>query len=300
MTPVQDFSQQVRQWLLSLDMHFVVDLFSKDSFDVLEIKQNEQLRLVIRLIDLKTWIILQEKAYEKLAGFADDQKGIRSLGISFVTLWEDIWISQNAVAKSRLSAILGISQRIPARTTQVRRIDKPTADKFLNENHLQHAVSSKFKYGLFLPSRYFRVLKSDYQLDRTASELLVAVATFSHPRIFQRHEKPFRSYELIRFANLLNTTVIGGFDKLLTFFEEDCKPDDIMTYADLDWSDGAIYRRLGFEPGSDKKPMSFWLNTETFDRSFKPENMGNDNFIEVYNGGSRKFVKEILATFATL
>jgi len=300
LNPAGDFSQQVKQWLLSLNMHFVADLVPTDSFDLIEVKQNEQLRLVIRLINLKTWIFLQEKAHEKLAGFAGGQKEIRNLGISVVTLWEDIWIRENAIAKSRLSAILGISQRIPARTTQVRRIDKPTADKFLNENHLQHTVSSKLKYGLFLPNRYFRVLKSDYQLDRTAPELLVAVATFSHPRIFERDEKPFRSYELIRFANLLNTTVIGGFDKLLTFFEEDCKPDDIMTYADLDWSDGASYKRLGFKAASDKKPMQFWLNTEKLERSFKPKNIGNDNLIEVYNGGSRKFVKEIFATFATL
>ena len=300
MKAVQDFSQQVEQWLLSLNMPFAVELVSTDSFQIIEVKLDKQLRMVIRLIDLSTWIILQEKASEKLAAFSADQKEIREFGISVVTLWEDIWIQENAVAKSRLSAMLGISHRIPARTTAVRRIDKPTADKFLRENHLQKAVTSKVKYGLFLPNRYFRVLKADYQFNRAAPELLVAVATFSHARIFEREGKPFRSYELIRFANLLDTTVIGGLDKLLRFFEEDCKPDDIMTYADMEWSDGASYKRLGFEAVSDKAPIPFWLDKKTLKRTRRPEKMDNDNLIEVYNGGSRKFVREIFASFNTL
>eukprot|EP01034_Spumella_vulgaris_P038238 gene38238-47211_t len=33
-----------------------------------------------------------------------------------------------------------------------------------------------------------------------------------------------------------------------------------MTYADLEWSDGASYRRLGFEAISDKDPVRFWLD----------------------------------------
>lgn len=294
MHTVYDFSLQVRHWLLSLDMSFVVVTEDTDSFDSIKIIQNEKLLLIIKLIDIKTWTFFLQNTANKYPDLSKSRDEIRRSGVSFVTLWQDIWLTENAIVKSRLSALLGISQRIPARMTKARRIDKPMADKFLNENHLQHSVSARLKYGLFLPKQYFRVLNPEFQPDLSVTEILVAVATFSHPRIFERNDNPFRSYELIRFANVLNTTVIGGFDKLLTFFENDCRPDDIMTYADLDWSDGASYKRLGFEAVSDKDPMAFWLNTETNERFSKSKIIEEEHFITVYNGGSRKFVKEII------
>ncbi|WP_235150068.1 hypothetical protein [Dyadobacter sp. CY345] len=275
-------------------MSFVVVTDNTDSFDSIKIIQNEKLLLIIKLIDIKNWTFSLQNTANKYQDLSKSRDEIRKSGVSFVTLWEDIWLTENTIVKSRLSALLGISQRIPARMTKARRIDKPMADKFLDQNHLQHTVSAKLKYGLFLPKQYFRVLKPEFQPDLCVSEILVAVATFSHPRIFERGDKPFRSYELIRFANLLNTTVIGGFDKLLTYFEKECKPDDIMTYADLDWSDGASYRRLGFEAVSDKDPMAFWLNTETNERFPQSKITKEQHFITVYNGGSRKFVKEIV------
>jgi len=294
------FSRQVIQWFLSLSQEIAVQAGKDDIFNIIEIRQNGKLMITIRLIDLKTWVNLQEKSVETFHFLNQKQNELREEGLISVTLWEDTWIKEQTIVKSRLCAMLGISYRIPARATVVRRIDKPTADKFLYRNHLQHAVTSKFKYGLFLPNRYFRLLNSDYQIDRNDPEILVAVATFSAPRIFNRHGQPFRSYELIRFASLLDTTVVGGLDKLLRFFTHECRPDDIMTYADLEWSDGASYKRLGFLPVSDKAPMKMWLNTETYQRFSKPENTPDSKIIEVYNAGSRKFVKEILASFTAL
>lgn len=299
MNPDLNFARQVQNWLMSLEGNFAVKHEVTTSFDLITVKQNDKLLLMIRLIDLKSWIAYQGQAREELTGFKSKQEEIRRAGISLVTLWEDVWIREKSIVKSRLNAMLGISQRIPARMTKVRRIDKVIADKFLNANHLQHTVSSKIKYGLFLPNQYFRVLRADKQLDRTLPELLVAVATFSNPRVFKRDEKPFKSYELIRFANLLDTTVVGGFDKFLSFFEEDCRPDDIMTYADLEWSDGASYKRLGFEAVSEKSSMSYQLNTETNERYSSRKDHDSSNLIEIYNGGSRKFVKEVLASYHT-
>jgi hypothetical protein len=297
LNPDLNFAGQVHNWLLLLEGSFAVKHEITTSFDIITVKQNDKMLLMIRLIDLGKWVVYQDQAREELTSFNSKQEEIRRAGISFVTLWEDVWIREKSIVKSRLKAMLGISQRIPARMTKVRRIDKLTADQFLNVNHLQHTVSSKIKYGLFLPNQYFRVLNADHQSDRALPELLVAVATFSNPRIFKRDEKPFKSYELIRFANLLNTTVVGGFDKLLSFFEEDCKPDDIMTYADLEWSDGTSYKRLGFKPISEKSPISFVLNTETNERYSSLKHNAPANLIKICNGGSRKFVKEILASY---
>ena len=172
-----------------------------------------------------------------------------------VTVWEDLWRTKQPIVKSRIAALLGISERIPARLTEVRRLDRPTTLTFLQENHLQDAVLSKFKYGLFLPKKHYRVLQND--------ELLVAVAAFARPRHFVRGELPYHSYELVRFANLLNTTVVGGLDKLLSHFIKQHQPDDLMTYADLDRKDMAlIHLELAQKLDSGQNPAQMAVAAE--------------------------------------
>ncbi len=46
--------------------------------------------------------------------------------------------------------------------------------------------------------------------------------------------------------------VDGGMGKLLKAFIEDVGPDDVMSYADASWSDGDVYRKLGFTQEDDK------------------------------------------------
>ncbi len=212
-----------------------------------------------------------------------------------VTLWEDLWHTRRPIVQSRLEALLGLSERIPARLTQVRRLDRPATLKFLQKNHLQDSVLPKFKYGLFLPKKHYRVLQHPPQAD----ELLVAVATFARPRQFMRSGYPHQSFELVRFANLLNTTVVGGLDKLLSHFGREHQPDDLMTYADLEWSSGQSYQKLGFEAISDTAPQLFWVDPVTMER-YSPHRLPDAmteqtaterGFIHLCNAGSRKFVK---------
>jgi hypothetical protein len=219
-----------------------------------------------------------------------------------IILWEDLWHTKRSVVQHRLRALLGLSERIPARLTKVQRIDRPTTTAFLAENHLQDPVLSKLKYGLYLPQRYFRVINDQTLLPpEGTSELLVAVATFAHPRIFQKKNGPHRSYEFVRFANLAATTVVGGLDKLLKHFIRERQPDDIMTYADLEWSDGHSYLKLGFEKMGSTLPQEFWVGADTMQRfpaQRFPEgiteiNAPENGFVKIKNAGSRKFVKTI-------
>lgn len=263
-------------------------------FRLVEIKKQDNIVLYLKLVGLKSWLAWGKEAAEEIRLFQAKLGIIRADGIPAVILWEDVWESRKEIVQSRLSAIAGISQRIPARVTQVRKIDRPTAAEFLNANHLQGAAASKIRYGLFLPRRYFRVLDKDFPIKTDLEELLVAIATFSHPRVFSRDGIPFRSFELIRFSNLKNTTVVGGLDKLLRAFTKEYRPGDIMTYADLEWSEGGSYRRIGFQEISDKDPIVFFLDPATNTRY--PENRRHDRaeLIRIINAGSRKFVKVIV------
>lgn len=223
-----------------------------------------------------------------------------AMGIKVVHIWEDVWRAKKGVVQSRLRSLFGLSYRIPARLTEVRRIDKPTLDAFLEINHLQVSTTAKYKYGLFLPQRYFRVLekwaeKPDLSLLRPEpSSLLVAVASFSGGKNIPRNAQTYRSFELIRFANVLDATVVGGLDKLLKAFIKEVHPDDIMTYADRDWSNGQSYERLGFERLGTTPPQAFLVNPETFEREYTTPESKLENAVKVYNSGNIKYLLDLL------
>ncbi len=232
-------------------------------------------------------------------------------GERIIHLWEDIEKQKPEVVASRLAALQGRSIRIPGRLTQAQRIDKATAIAFLDEHHLQVPLPGKVRYGLFLPERYYRVLPpaglpqpeltDTYLTNRPAGGLLLAVATFAQPRTQLRNGLPHRSAELLRVASRIGTTVVGGLDKLLKTYLTNHPANDMMTYADRDWSDGASYRKLGFEQVGETPPQQYWLHTDegiryTFSRLPVPVTETNAidyGYIPVYNSGSYKFVKVV-------
>lgn len=211
--------------------------------------------------------------------------------IRVIHLWEDVWQTKRSIVESRLMSLFGKSETIPARLTQVQRIDKPTLDKFLINNHLQSKVNAKLKYGLFLPSRYFRVIQNEKVLQENINKeaFLVAVASFSNAKKIVREGQEYRSYELIRFANHKGFTVVGGLNKLLKMFIDEHAPDDIMTYADADWSDGSNYEKIGFERIELTPPLTFELDNETFTRKLADENSKT----KIYNSGNWKFLMKL-------
>lgn len=283
------FSRRVREVMLMEGLEANLSSLNEYFFPRLIITKSADTLLEIVLIDLNIW--KNRLAKSEYANLLLKVADARTKGRRVIIVWEDQWERASRIVTSRIKAILGISVRIPGRLTYVTRIDKNITDDFLKQNHLQGNVLSKYRYGLYLPRRYFRVLPEGWHFANSSTDLLVAAATYSNARIFQKNEKPYRSVELLRFANLINTTVVGGMNKLLSAFEKDFKPDDIMTYADLEWSDGASYRQLGFEAVSDKSPIPFWVDATSYLR-FSSRQEEKD-LIELINSGSRKFVKAV-------
>ncbi len=52
---------------------------------------------------------------------------------------------------------------------------------------------------------------------------------------------------------LPDVRAIGGMGKMLQAFIDEVHPDDVMSYADTEWTDGDVYRRLGFREESRRK-----------------------------------------------
>ena len=105
-----------------------------------------------------------------------------------------------------------------------------------------------------------------------------------------------KSSELIRFCNLSGSRVVGGLTKLINEFQKLHQLDELMTYCDLEWSNGLNFEKLGFTKIETSFPTEFVINLNTWERihtsRFNGLNMHNKNKYRIIsNLGSIKFIK---------
>lgn len=238
----------------------------------------EQNKIEFQLTDSHIFQIghLQLKYFENLT---DDINALKQP----INIWKDQWKKHPEIVISRLSSVLGLNLKLPARVCKVRRINQHIAEEFLNKNHLQQSIGAKLKYGLYLPRAYFRLLPKGFRQD--SEELLLAVMTFSGAKKYYLEDKIVLSFELIRFSNLGGFNIVGGFTKMLRHFIKEKTPGNIMTYIDADWSDGENFSKLGFELIEKTSPMYFRLDDNG--NRIKVKNAIEAN---VMNSGSYKYI----------
>jgi hypothetical protein len=157
-------------------------------------------------------------------------------GIKIMHIWEDDWDYKNDIIKSQIRNNIGLTiEKIWARKCQVKEInDISTIKDFLNNNHIQGWVTSTIKLGLYYEDR------------------LVAIMLFDHNE--GRKKMNDSEWNLSRFCNIINNSVVGGASKLLNYFIKNYKPARIISYSDNDWSNGNLYYKLGFEFISEGSP----------------------------------------------
>lgn len=252
-----DWHHQLQSKLedLGIECHF----FLEHNFKLLSLGKSE---IVIHLADIKNPF--------QPADFLQLQEKYDNLEIKLIHLWEDIWCTRPLQVLARIKSLLGLNVRIHGRKTKVNKIAKPVANQFIDENHLQGSVNSRHKLGLF------------------EGEQLVAVATFSALRRMN-HTENYKSAELIRFAVKAGYTVTGGLSKLINHFYLLQKPNDLMTYADRDWSGGEAYLTLDFALTGILEPQQFLLD-ENLNRKLKKDQEVQENDLITFNTGSFKFI----------
>lgn len=175
-----------------------------------------------------------------------------------VVITEDRWTAQKEMTGKRLLAHLESFFPIYARNCEVRRIGKAEAEAFLNASHSYGDAACRYRYGLFL-KRHTGHRASGLIQPGT----LVAVAEFSNARKWKKGDKTIRSYEWTRYASLPDVRINGGMGKMLKHFIKEVEPDDIMSYADLEWSEGSVYEQLGFSLEGHKEPVTFMIDRES-------------------------------------
>ncbi len=164
---------------------------------------------------------------------------------------EDRWKSKRPMMEARLLAHLEVFTSVFARNCTVCKLDKAEAQNFLEANHSYGYAACRYHYGLRLKS----------------TNELIAAATFSNARKWDKGGREIRSYEWTRYASLPGMRISGGMGKLLKAFINEVRPDDIMSYADLEWSDGSVYNTLGFSREDDKEAVCFTIDPSTWERT---------------------------------
>lgn len=205
-------------------------------------------------------------------------------------LFEDRWWREGALLRQRLLAHLGVFRSIFARNCEVKEVTSDVAATFLERYHSYGWARCKYKYGLYFKGE------------------LVAVSTFSAPRKMKRvvasQEVSLDSYEWVRYASLPDCRISGGMGKLLQKFVEEVHPQEVMSYADREWSEGGAYKKLGFNLVETKSPIEFYINTLTWDRislkkvqcdkAFRNIDLSSSHFVKIQNLGSYKYLKLLL------
>lgn len=130
------------------------------------------------------------------------------------------WNTKKDIYKDIIKSALGkLELKIPVRKCEVKGIDDKTYKDFLEENHIQGAVNSSIRYGLFYKNELVQCIglgKSRFKKDEI---------------------------ELHRMCSKNNIQVLGGFSKLL----KHCKQKHIVSYIDRYIYNGKSYEKSGVE-----------------------------------------------------
>jgi hypothetical protein len=209
-------------------------------------------------------------------------------GTQLIHIFSDEWLNKSEIVKSRLKNILGLTDtKFYGRKCDIRVVPSKIKDTFLDDNHIQGKCRSSVNIGLYY------------------DDVLVSMMTFGVRPLINNHQ-----YELIRFCNKINTTVVGGFSKLLRHFIKTVNPSEIVSYADRRWSLGSVYHENGFN-FIDNTNVSYWylidkkrvsrfnyqkhkLVSRGYDiNKTEHEIMLENGYTRVYDSGNKKYVLKL-------
>lgn len=145
----------------------------------------------------------------------------KKIGITLLTIYSDEWLNTPDIVKSMLMHKLdmAIDRGVGARQCNIQLVSVADRTTFLNQYHIQGNGSGSVTYGLYL------------------DDVLVACMAFSKQSVEGR-------WLLNRYATSRN--VRGGFSRLLKYFIRTHNATEIVSFSDNRWSDGDVYRNMGF------------------------------------------------------
>jgi hypothetical protein len=160
-------------------------------------------------------------------------KAAAEKGIQLITIYSDEWNNKKEVVKELARTKIGMANKSTfARKCELITVPSSVANEFYHNTHLQDPPKKlPINYGLMFDGK------------------LCAVMSF-----FRKNNN---SYELTRFAT--EGRVVGAASKLLQAFVRDCQPEEITSFSNNRYSDGNLYKTLGFVEIGEVPPMQEYV-----------------------------------------
>ena len=166
----------------------------------------------------------------------------KSKNIRLIQIWEDDWMYNQDVVKDVIKSKLNLNKvNIGARTCEIKEVSNKVAYDFLQKYHIQGGVKNGKNIGLYHNGE------------------LVEVMTFGQLRKNMGGKPVDGHYEIYRLCSKSDYNVQGGFGKLMKWFENIYNPIEVITYANLDYSYGNVYEKVGFEMEHISQPTYTWV-----------------------------------------
>lgn len=176
----------------------------------------------------------------------------KELGISLITIFEDEWILKKEIVISRIfSKIKKTTCTVFARKCKIKEISFDDKRSFLDENHLQGNSNSCINLGAYFEN------------------MLISVMTFSKLSISKGSNNTDGSFELSRFSNKINYNIPGIASKFLSYFKKNYDWKVIISYADKRWSDGNLYKEIGFQEIQHTAPNYWYWGNDIIGRAHR-------------------------------
>jgi hypothetical protein len=159
----------------------------------------------------------------------DKLKKCREKGIRLITIFEDEWIERKNQVCNFLKSVFNKNEiKKGARECSVKLISKEMAHIFYEQNHIQGATpKSILDMGLFFKEKLVGCMSFGPHHRQGNSNIVV----------------------LTRLAFTENTTISGGASKMFLFSLKNLKSmgyTKIVSWSDNRWSEGNVYKKLGF------------------------------------------------------
>ena len=164
------------------------------------------------------------------------QEFFSKLGIDVIFIFEDEWIENRKIVESiLLSRIRKFDTILYARKLTLREVPKKEEKDFFNNNHLQGFVGSSYCCGLY------------------NGDELVSCMSFGKSRFNKKYE-----WELLRYATIINSSVVGGAKRIFKRFITDNSPRSLISYCDKRYFTGYVYTSLGMNLINESAPNYFY------------------------------------------
>lgn len=212
----------------------------------------------------------------------------KNLGYQYIQIWENEWIFKKNIVKSIIINKLKLStKKIFARKCEIREINTKIASDFFYNNHIHGFVGGKIKLGLFYENQL-------------VSSIIIGKSRYNN------------GFEIIRFASALDTSIIGGFSKLLKCAIDKYNINILESFVELRYFDGSGYIKNNFTVSSITPPSYYYFKNNNLAKLYhrstfqkhklrkiltnfdeiltEYENMKNNGYLQIYDCGTLKMI----------